>query len=218
MLRPLAFAAFAALALAACGDDDDDPAPAPGPQRGVSGTFMGQPFTAADSSALVLSEGTCAIGGVNATGSGVLLGFGSVQGLCALVTQTQGCGTKANASIITALVVRANVLGGSPGPVRTGTYTIGATPTPDVQGNVTVADAVATRTDATCAEPAPVPTVTGGTVTLTSLGARVAGSVDLTFADGGRVAGSFDVPACGFQTDVCTLIDGTGCTSSPCVP
>jgi hypothetical protein len=105
-----------------------------------------------------------------------------------------------------------------PGAVRPGTFTIGATPVPDAQGNVTVADAVGIRTDAACAEPTAAPGVTGGTVTLTAIGARVTGSVNLTFSDGGRVAGSFDVPACGFQTDVCTLLDATSCTTSPCIP
>jgi hypothetical protein len=219
MLRPLTVvAAAAAIVLTSCGDDNNTPAPAPAPQQGVSGSFGGQPFTAADASALTLTQGTCSFDGTTATATGVLLGFGTFSGLCSLVTQTQGCGTKASATIVTALVVRANVAGGTPGAVQPGTFTIGATAVPDAQGNVTVVDALATRTDATCGEPAAVPGVTGGTVTLTAIGARVTGSIDLTFSDGGRVTGSFDVPECGFQTDVCTLIDPASCTSSPCIP
>jgi hypothetical protein len=216
MLRPLA-AAAAAVLLASCGDDGDDAAAA-GP-GGVSGTVMGQPFTAADAGALPLSAATCSFEGFEASATGLLLGFGSFPGLCTFVTQHQGCGTKANATIVNVLLLRANVLGGSPGPVQPGTFAVGAaTPTPDAQGNVTIAQALLTRTDATCGEPASVPDVTSGTVLLTSVGARIAGSVDLAFADGGRVAGNFDVPACGFETDVCTALAGGDCATDVCVP
>jgi hypothetical protein len=219
MLRLLGLLAAATLTLASCGDDDDDGAPAPAPQQGVTGTVGGQPFTAVDTSALRLGEEVCAIGGVAANASGLLLGFGTFQGLCAFVTQNQGCGSKANATIVTVLVARANITGASPGPVQPGTYTIAAsTPAVDSQGNVLVADGLAIRNGATCTDAA-LPEVTGGTVQLTTVGTRVAGSVDLTFADGGRVAGSFDVPACGFQTDVCTVLAGGDCVGEPpCVP
>jgi hypothetical protein len=218
MLRPVAAAAVAVLLLASCGDDDDEGPAAAGP-RGVSGTVMGQPFTAADTGALPLSAATCSFEGFDANATGLLLGFGSFPGLCSFVTQNQGCATKADATIVNVLLVRANVLGGDPGPVRAGTFTIGATSqTPDAQGNVTVAQALLVRSDASCGAPANVPAVTSGTVRLTSVGARVAGSVDLSFSDGGRVAGNFDVPACGFQTDVCTALAGGDCPTDVCVP
>jgi hypothetical protein len=217
MLRPLAALAAAALVLASCGDDDDGGAAAP-PQQGVSGTAAGQPFTAADISALSLSQETCELAGVSASATGLLLGFGTFQGLCTFVTQNQGCANKANATIVTALIVRANVLGGNPGPVGPGTYVVGgSTPLPDAQGNVTIPQALVVRNDATCQDTSGTPTATSGTIQITSAGARIAGTVDLTFEDGGRVTGSFDVPACGFQTDVCTVLAGGGptCPAQP---
>lgn len=221
MLRPLLLSAAASLvvvaSLASCGSDDG--AAAPAPRSGVSGTIMGQPFTAVDTGALALSPATCSFEGFQANATGLLLGFGSFAGLCDFVTRTQGCGLKANATIVNVLVVRANVLGGSAGPVQPGTYTIGATnQTPDAQGNVTVAQALLVKRDASCGEPAGVPDVTSGAVRISAVGARIAGSVDLAFGDGGRVSGSFDVPACGFQTDVCTALAGGSCQSQTCTP
>ena len=49
-------------------------------------------------------------------------------------------------------------------------------------------------------------------------GEPLAGVCALTFDDGSHVAGSFDVPACGFHTDVCTALSGSACASESCVP
>jgi hypothetical protein len=217
MLRSVAAAAAAALLVAGCGDDDTPAASAP---PGISGTLFGQPFTPADSSALVLSSSTCSFSGISANATGLLIGFGSFQGLCSFVTQNATCGNKANATIATLLVVRANVLpGATAAPVQPGTYTISAaTPTPDAQGNVTVPAALVVKNDAACNNPSGTPEATSGTIRIDSIGARITGSADLTFEGGGRLAGAFDVPVCGFQTDVCTVLADGRCTTSACVP
>jgi hypothetical protein len=206
------------LLLAACGSSSDGGA-APAPAAAVHGTIGGIPFTAADSSALQLSEATCSLGGTNASATGLVVGFGSFTGLCSFVTEHKTCGQKASATTVDVVVIHANVLGGKAGSVPTGTYTIGgASPTPDAQGNLTVAQAVVSRTDASCAEAPNLPTVTAGTVKITGVGTRTSGSVNLTLSDGGTLTGAFDVPTCtGFQTDVCTAVNGGGCSSQTCV-
>ncbi|HEX9400284.1 MAG TPA: hypothetical protein VF912_09260 [Anaeromyxobacter sp.] len=215
MLRPLA-AASAALFLAACGSSSSSPAPSTPPS--FQGTVLGQPFTPADASALVLGQATCSFEGTTASATGLVIGFGSFSGLCSLVTQTLSCGTKANATIVNVLLVRANVAGQTAPAVQPGTFPIGgAGPTPDAQGNLTVAQAFITKTDATCGEPAGTPVATSGTVRIDTIGARVTGSADLTFPDGGRVAGTFDVLTCGFQTDICTALSGSSCPTQTCV-
>jgi hypothetical protein len=215
MVRSLIAASIAALLFVACGDDDDDGAAAPPPQTQLpSGTVLGQPFTPVEGSALVLGQATCDFDPVQASATGLLLGFGSFQGLCSLVTSSQGCGTKANGTIVTALLVRANVAGGIAPPVVAGSYTVAATiPNPDAQGNVVFAQGLFTRNDATCRETAGTPTATSGTIRIDSItGSRVTGNVDLTFEDGSKVAGAFDVARCGFQIDVCTVLAGGDCT------
>jgi hypothetical protein len=216
MHRSLA-AAFAALLAASCGSSDDSPAASTPPS--LRGTVLGQPFTPADSSALVLGQATCSFEGVTASATGLVVGFGSFAGLCGFVTQTQACGAKANATIVNLLLVRANVLGRTATPVQPGTYALGGgNPVPDAQGNVTVAQAFVTKTDATCGEPSGTPVATAGTIRIDAVGTRVTGFADLTFPDGGRVTGTFDAAACGFQTDVCTAVSDTSCTTESCVP
>ena len=167
----------------------------------------------------MLGQATCSFEGTQASATGLVVGFGSFPGLCNLVTQTQSCGTKANATIVNLLLVRANVLGRTAAPVQPGTYTLGGPdPTPDLQGNLTVVQAFVTKTNATCGEPSGTPVATSGTIRLDAIGSRVTGTADLTFPDGGRVAGTFDVPACGFQTDVCSALSGSSCGTETCVP
>ncbi len=218
MLRSLAAATAAALVVAGCGSSDDNTPAASTPPK-LSGTIFGQPFTPVDASALVLSQASCSFEGTTASATGLVVGFGSFSGLCDFVTQNKTCGTKANATLVNLLLVRANVIGGTASAVQPGTYTISATtPTPDAQGNITVAQVVPTKTDAACATPPSTPTATGGTITIGTVSARVTGSADVTFSDGGRVSGTFDVPVCGFQTDVCTALSGGDCTTETCVP
>jgi hypothetical protein len=88
---------------------------------------------------------------------------------------------------------------------------------PDAQGTITIPQALVVTTDAVCASP-PNPLATSGNVRIDEIGARIKGSVDLTFDDGSRLAGAFDVPACAFQTDACTVLAGGNCTTTPCVP
>jgi hypothetical protein len=219
MQRPLfVLVAAAVLGAAGCGNDDDGGAAASAPP-GISGTLFGQPFTAADSSALVLPASGCNVLGFNANATGLVLGFGSFQGLCSFVTQNAGCANKANATLATVVIVRANALGGNPGPVQPGTYGVAAsTPLPDTQGNITIAQAIAAKNDATCQPPAATPRATSGTVRIDAIGTRVTGTADLTFASGDRLAGTFDVPVCAFQTDVCTVLSGMlgpTCTGTP---
>jgi hypothetical protein len=119
---------------------------------------------------------------------------------------------------VTALLVRANVVGGTAAPVQPGTYTVSAhTPAPDLQGNITVPQAIISKTDAACHMPQ-IPVAVSGTITIDTIGANVTGSIDLAFDDGSRVAGAFSSPACGFQMDVCTALAGGRCRSEACVP
>ncbi len=218
MLRSLA--CTLAVLLAACGSSSSSsPAPAPAPAPSFGGTVGGQPFTPADASALVLSDATCSFSGTTASATGLAIGFGTFTGLCNVVTQGQGCAEKANATIVNVVVVRANVAGAKAGPVQPGTFDASAsTPVPDTAGNVTVAQALITRNDSSCASPASTPSATKGTIRIDAIGARVTGFADLTFDDGSHVAGAFNVATCGFQTDVCSLLFGSSCASRTCVP
>jgi len=219
MVRPLAAATAAALFLAACGDSNTSASALTTP---FAGTIMGQPFTPAGETALVLSQpSTCTYSGTTATATGIALGFSTSTGLCPFVKQYGSCTNRANATTVSLLVLRANVsgTGTSPGPVQPGTYAVftGALPAIDGQGNVAVAVADITKTgDApTCTEPSNIPSPTGGTVRIDAISStHVTGSADVTFSDGSRVAGSFDVPTCDFATDVCTALT---CTTPACV-
>jgi hypothetical protein len=222
MPRPLfVAAAAAALVLTSCGDDNKG-APAPPPATPLSGTVLGRPFTSADATALVLPPSSCDLYGlgVPVSTTGLVIGFGSFQGLCSVATQTKFCdgGGKANATIVTVEILRINVADKTATPVRPGTYTIFATPHPagDLE-HEQVVDAYAERTDATCGgQPLPA---ASGTVRIDAVGASVTGAVDLTFPDGGKLTGPFSAPACGFRTDVCTVLEGRDCTGAPvCVP
>lgn len=218
MLRPLA-AAAAALVLAACGDSNNTPAPAP--MTPLAGTIMGQPFTPAEATALVLSqEATCTYSSITATATGIAFGFSSTTGLCAFVAQYGSCTNRANATTVSILVVRANTAdGGHPGPVQPGTYAVYTgfgLPGTDGQGNLIFAIADITKTiDDMCHEPSNIPSPTGGTVRIDAIGDHITGSADIRFSDGSRVTGSFDVPTCAFTTDVCAAL---ACTSPDCKP
>lgn len=220
MLRALSAVAAAALVLAGCGDDDDG-APAPPAEPQLGGTVLGQPFTSVDGGALVLTPGRCAFGSFQAVSTGLLLGFGDFGGVCNLVTTTQGCGVKANATVVTAVVVRANAVGGTAPPIGPGTYQVTSTSAaPDAQGNVSFVQAVVARTNATCGDTSGNPVATGGSVRIDSVDAsRVTGFADLTFeGSGGRVSGAFSVSRCGLEPDVCTVLSGGSCTGEVCVP
>jgi hypothetical protein len=216
MRRPV-LAVLAGAALAACGGGSSStPSPPPPP---ISGKIFGAPFTPVEGAALELQQATCAIEGVTATATGVLVGFGSFAGLCGVAGQTRGCGGKANATVVNLFVIRANVARGTPAPLAAATYQVtSGTPVVDAQRNATIASAVAVRTDNACVETTASPTATGGTIRLDVVSAsRVAGVADLTFDNGDTFSGAFDVAVCSVQMDVCTALAPT-CASQSCVP
>lgn len=218
-MRRIAAALVLVGVLGACGDDDGDDGPA-----GLGGTVIGQPFEPRDGAAVRLTEEACLfdteLGEIEANAAALLLGFGSFDGLCEVAQQAAACGGKANATTVNVLVLRANVLGGAAGAVQPGTYPISLdTPAPDAQGGIVFATALVSRTDAACDDTSGLVEPTGGSVTIESITDRVTGSADVTFSDGGSVSGRFDVPVCGFSTDVCTGL-GAGCedANEVCVP
>ncbi|HYT84758.1 MAG TPA: hypothetical protein VEK86_14955, partial [Gemmatimonadales bacterium] len=123
MLRPLALAIAAAVSLAACGNSSS---PAPSPTGPFAGTILGQPFTPAEATALVLSqEATCTYGDIAATSTGIAFGFSTSTGLCDFITTNGACTNRANATTVSIVVIRANVsTGGHPGAVQPGTYAL----------------------------------------------------------------------------------------------
>jgi hypothetical protein len=217
MVRSLLAASAAALLLASCGDDSGSAAPTPTGPTLPSGTVLGKSFTPVEGSVIVLDGGTCTFGNVQASTTGLLLGFGSFSGMCSLVTTTNWCGAKANGTIVSGFVVRANAVGGTASAL--GTYPVSAaTPAPDAQGNVVFAQGFITRWDATCNVTSGFLPATAGTIRIDSItSTRVAGNVDLTFDDGSRLSGPFDVARCGFQLDVCTAMVGGSCVTPTCV-
>jgi len=219
MLRPLVAATAAVLLLAGCGDDS----PAPSGPSPFSGTIFGQPFTPAEGSGLTLSETTCTIEGTTGSGTGLAIrfgnGFGSVPGLCPFVQSNGVCANKANATTVDLLVARANLSGGTAGPVQPGTYTISAIPSTDGQGNVILATARITKTGAApdCGTPTATFDATSGTIRIDAIGSHIVGSASLTFpSGGGTLSGSFDVPTCALAVDVCSALSCT--TPATCVP
>jgi hypothetical protein len=213
MIRSLAGPGAALVLLAAAGLSAGGGPPV------LHGTLGGEDFVPVDSSALVLGEATCSFLGARASAAGLGLGFGSFPGMCGLATETRRCGKKARATVVSLLLVRANVAGGPAGAVGPGTYAVGeGDPAPDAAGSFTVAQAFVSRTDDACAEPAGRRIATAGTIRIDAVGERVTGAADLVFDDGSRVAGRFDAPACALRTDVCSALSGAGCDSPRCVP
>jgi hypothetical protein len=219
MLRSLATAASAA-ALVACGSSSSSSGASPPPAAALSGTLLGQPFTPADSAALVPGQGSCSLSSVTASATGLAVRFSSFQGLCSLMTsQNRACGTRANATVLTLLLVNAR-RGGTAAAVQPGTYTITTTiPAPDAQGNFAIAEGFAAKTG-DCTATASASFAGSGTITIDSVGSSVTGSADVTFSDGGHVSGSFSAATCSFQVDVCTLFSdlGEGCIAQACLP
>jgi hypothetical protein len=195
-------------------------APSPPPAAALAGTLFGQPFTPADAAALLPGQGSCTLASVTASATGLAVRFGSFQGICSLMTsQNRTCGSRANATVLTLVVVSAK-RGGAAAPVQPGTYTLTASiPAPDSQGNFAIAEAFAAKTEACTAAPS-ASYAASGTITINTVGSTVTGSADLTFSDGGHVSGSFSAPACSLQVDVCTLFSdlGEGCIVQACVP
>jgi hypothetical protein len=220
MARSLA-AAAAAVILFACGKSSSGvAAPSPPPAAALSGTMFGQAFSPADAAALLPGQGSCTLASVTASATGLAVRFSSFQGICSLMTsQNRTCGTRANATVLTLLIVTAK-RGGAAAPVQPGTYTITSSiPAPDSQGNFTIAEAFAAKTEACTAAPSAA-FAASGTITINSVGSSVTGSADLTFSDGGHVSGSFSASMCSVQVDVCTLFSdlGEACIVQACLP
>jgi hypothetical protein len=205
----LIIALAAAAALAACGDSDSSSSPS-GP---ASGTILGQPFTPAEVTALVVPSTPCALPVVGTRNvSALAIGFSSFTGLCGFVQATGLCGDVASSLVVTATIANAPPGGAAPAIVP-GTYPVAL----DLLGG-RVVSADLTRVNATCAsDPAVVPDVQGGTITITTVSPRVTGSLDVTFTDGSRFGGTFDAPLCSATVDFCAAVNDT-CASPACCP
>jgi hypothetical protein len=217
MLRLLATVASAAV-LFACGSSSSG-ASSPPPAAALTGTLLGQPFTPADSAALLPGQGSCTLSSVTASATGLAVRFSSFPGVCSLMSsQNRTCGSRANATVLTLLVVSAKV-GSTAAPVQPGTYHIATLPRPDAQG-FTLAEGFAAKTAAACTTTPATSFATSGTITIETAGSSVTGSADVTFSDGGHVAGTFSAPVCSLQVDMCTVLaDLTeSCITQACVP
>jgi hypothetical protein len=212
-------AAAAAIFLAACGGSSNNNAPAAPSSTPMSGTLFGQPFVLADSSAITPGAGSCSLSAVTASVTGLAVRFSSFPGVCSLMTsQNRTCGSRANTTVLTVVLVDAT-RGGAAAPIQPGAYAITASlPIPENQ-SVVVAQAFAAKTG-DCSGTPSASYATSGTVTITSVGSTVTGSLDVTFADGGRVSGSFSASTCGVQVDVCSLLTdlAVSCIDQTCVP
>ena len=198
-----------AMALCACDGSNGEPAPAPP----VSGSIMGSQFTPADRGALVLAPAPCDIPGLGTRSLAVLaLGFSSFPDVCGFVTTTGLCGDVASSLIIGVNILSAPATG-TAAPIGPGTYAIGVSE--DGQGNILAADAGITKVDAACASAPAIPTAQAGSITITAVSPRVAGTLDVTYSDGGRLAGSFDLERCSAAVDFCTVI-ADSCATRPC--
>jgi hypothetical protein len=121
--------------------------------------------------------------------------------------------------VLTLLVVSGRI-SGTPASIQPATYNITTSiPAPDLQGNITAAEAFGAKTDA-CSSPPSTAFATSGTITINTVGSSVTGSADVTFSDGGHVSGSFSAPMCNLQVDVCSLLADltVSCIAQSCVP
>jgi hypothetical protein len=130
----------------------------------------------------------------------------------AATTYPVACGgfidERGDTSFLLVSVVRQRTDGQDATPIPTGTYSLTPT-TADEPGAIV---RVAKRGADGQLVPASLfgGTATAGTVTLTSVGATIAGSVDATLPGGQRVVGAFSVPACATPTaaDICAAATG----------
>jgi hypothetical protein len=183
-----------------------------------SGTLGGVAFTPVDGVAVSLPVRSCVFGGVNTSATAMLIAFTNVPNSCSAFQAVGACNDKANATLVSVTIEKANVLGGTASAIGPGTYVLNnGPPTPDASGYFTRTNLNYSKTNATCVDAAASVTPTSGSVTLTSVtSSQVAGSVTVAFSDGSSFSGSFDVAICGVSFNVC---DAGNCTGTgTCVP
>jgi hypothetical protein len=136
---------------------------------------------------------------------------------CAVLTQIEMCGTKANSTRVLAMVLNGDTGATSIGPAGPGTYTYTADPP---TGAFTAASAMAIQVDGSCHYlPNSYLAMDAGTITITGVtGTQVTGSMSLRFENGQVFEHSFDLPVCPLAIDLCPHLNGTGCATYHCAP
>ncbi len=190
-------AALSFVLLAGC-SSDSTPSPA----------FGG--FEPQDQTAVIFAPATCDIPFVGtASVAAVAVAFTSSSDACAILSQTQFCGTEASSTAVIGVAVSGLVGGGTIDPAGPATYPFLANPPTSGAFRAIAADAA--RVDAACN---PVPggslNLAGGQIVLASIdpavgGAGVKGSVDLRFGDGSVFQHAVDAAVCDLTVDVCKL-------------
>ncbi len=205
------FAAALSLALlAACSSSDSKPDP-------IFGGFAPQGETA-----VIFAPATCNVAFVGTVSiSAVAIAFTSFADPCAVLAQTQFCGTEASSTAVLAVAVSGLAGGGAIDPAGPGTYPFLASP--PTGGAFKAVEADAARVDAACsAVTGGSPDLAGGQIVLAAIdpspaGAGVTGSVDLRFSDGTAFQHGIDAAVCPITVDGCKLF--ASCFGSyVCVP
>jgi hypothetical protein len=212
-----------ALTFVGCGSSSSDGSSTGGGGGGgggtlPSGTLAGTAFTPVDGTAAVLPPTACSVAGTGVNGNAVAIVFTNLAGTCSAYQAVGACNDKANATVVSAIVARVNVTGGTATAIGPGTYALTpGTPFPDASGNVNYTFIGYSKTNATCVNAAASVTATSGTVTISTLtGTRATGSLTVAFSDGSTFSGPFDVALCSVSFDVCAL---QSCTGPPsCIP
>lgn len=216
--------ALAAVALfAACGSDSDS-APT------VTGTVGGRPFTMQEAASSQLASSNCVVQTPDGPlPLGVSVAAVQIADHANVCSSVQTCALPANTSGVNLFIVRASLTsGGVPPGINAQAYpwadlaTLGTNPNPplDTQLNIRFFTGLATSCGAAgTGVGAPVP-VTGGTVTVTSIGATsISGTVNAQLAGGGSIQGSFEAPNCALGApDLCGLIANPPPVVSFCPP
>jgi hypothetical protein len=198
----VALAALAAVS-ASCGSDGSGtPAtPACAGVEAVCGTVRGTTFRAIGGIAGALPTADCSLGRVGGTWLTFSAGLdlASPENLCVEVAGARYVGA----------ILLAYDPPQPAAPVRPGSYPIAG-------GTDAGAHPYHFAVDAACRWLGPNVLATSGAITIESAtAARVAGTVDLAFADGSRVAGRFDVPV-PFSMDTCAWLTSGGAHPAAC--
>jgi hypothetical protein len=191
-MRPIVLALSMSLVLAGC-SSSDEPSP----------LFGG--FAVRDTAAVIMTPGTCSMGGVTASAAAVAVVFTSHAAGCEVLQQTELCGMVASSEAVVAVAIQGDP-DGAVSSVAPGTYRFMANP-PTGPFRVVSADA-----DQVGAYPACTPTAdsgldfTDGTMWLTTVSTgQVKGSVELRF-ENQAFQHAFDVAACPVTIDLCHMM------------